>query len=288
MVPSSTTSLSPIPDDSATRLLVDSLVAFRHYDGRYELRRDLTHDERQALKARSSAITSHMKAARSDYIVECVMMLMMGWGSGRSEADAQAVASQYASVLYGLPGWAIKRACNLWAIGHVTPDQIGAKSIDRSFPPSAAQVRLVAEDVVRPYMQEYARLMRTLAAMVVPRELTREERDASAARLEAIRDDLEQRNAAANLEADAADIDADFRRQQATRKAGQRTDALILAEYKARGLTPPEGQLLSLSSLLSLGWTIEDGRLLRPKEKPRAATKKGRRAAGDESRVVGG
>lgn len=281
VVPSSTPTLSPIPEDSATKALIDSLVSFRHGDGKYELRRSLSAGERQSLKSRSSDLTAHMKAARADYIVDCVLAMLIGFGGARASADdAKAIATQYASVLYGLPGWALKRSCNLWASGQVTPDMIGAKTIDRSFAPSAAQVRMVAEDVVRPFMQEYARINKTLMGVVAPHEMTPEERHAAADKLQEIADDFGARIAASELQ--QAERDA-----AAAARAMKRTDDLILAEYHARGIEPPPGNLVSLSTLLSIGWTIEEGRLFKPKEKKPRGKAKDSRGAGDESQTVG-
>lgn len=289
--PSSTQALSPIPEDPATRSLIDSIVGFRHSDGRYDLRRDLTTSERTQLKGRASTLTAHMKSASADYIVNCVLVMLIGFAGGRSSADdAKAIASQYAAVLYGLPGWAIKRSCNLWANGHVTPEQIGAKKIDRSFAPSAAQVRMVAEEVIRPFMQEYARINKTLLAVVAPRELTREERDASADRLQAIADDLANRNLANKQAEEAAKegVKSDYLQIEGARKAARRDNAMILAEYEARGIEPPPGNLVCLSTLIGLGWTIEDGCLIKPKEKKGRGKTKGSRVSGDESRTVAG
>jgi len=72
-----------------------------------------------------------------------------------------------------------------------------------------------------------------------------------------------RRERAAKMEAAEAEARAEKAREaaQATEVATRRVahgERMIRAEYEAKGLEPPEGSLVSLSLLLSMGWRISE------------------------------
>lgn len=253
MASSSTRSLYPIQRNDGSDRLIDSVVSFRHDDGRYEIVRALTADERRQLVARRDGIAPHLATAKAAYIVDCVLEMMIGFVGAKSSAeDAKAVAAQYAAVLHGLPPWAIKRACLRWAMGQVAPDEVGEKALNRSFAPSAAQVRIIAEAIVRPHLQELVRINRTLEATVgVAR--SPQDREVTRSRIAAMHEGYKQHVAAreaTRLAHETARI-AELAKEKMAANA-----ELVRREYQALGLPVPT-PLVSLTSMKAMGWTVE-------------------------------
>lgn len=267
MVRSSTRSLYPIDErDTTTEQVVSAVLSFRTSDGRYELSRHLTPDERRRLSARRNHLVDNLQAAKvSEYQADVIQMLI-GFGGATTDAkEAAGIAAQYATVLSGLPAWAVRRACQRWSMGQVTAEEIGAKTVSFTHRPSAANVRVVAEGIVRPFVQEVARCNKTLNSTVPVPEQTPEERAKTAARIRKLADETIARIDRADAKEALAEQEA---RREADERAREAHEARLRGEYAARGLTPPGGQLVSLAMLLKMGWTIEsDGKtnfLVRP------------------------
>jgi hypothetical protein len=247
----------PLERNATTDMIIDTVVSFRAADGTYTLRHELAKEERRALEARRNTVVDKLQPGRPGEILPALLEMLIGFGGAKQSVDeAKMIATQYAAVLSGLPTWAIKRACVRWAMGQVMPEEIDEKTINRSFPPSAAQVRVVAEAIVRPWMQEVARIKKTLIAKpesTVAEDIRAEAGPRVQAKAEAVKLSI--------TDAIKADEARERERNQAlTARSLETTDMLIRRQYEARGLTPYErnGTLVSLPMLLSMGWTIEN------------------------------
>ena len=270
----------PIERSPETEVIVDAVVSFRRPDGSYELRRELDQTERRAIEARRNFVVDNVQGAKPAEIINHVLEMLIGFGGAKqSEDDARLIATQYAVVLGGLPTWAIKRACMRWAMGQVTPEEIGEKTINRSFAPSAANVRVVAEAIVRPAYQEVARINKTRAARMVT-TATDEQRAEAAPRIQAGAEQVRR----VMTEAQRLDRDRDaLRQKEIDERALETSQRLIRREYEARGLVPIEkgGMLVSLPMLLSLGWTIDHNGIREVLVEPAPVPKRKRQPAPD-------
>lgn len=256
----------PIEADRETAKLVDGLIGFKNSDGTYELTRALTPAERRQIEARRNLLADNLAPCRPDDIFDDILEMLMGFGGAdyQSEETASAIASQHAAVMATCPVWAVKRALGRWARGEVSAAEIGEKTISRTRSPSAAQVKLVAEELARPSRQELARLNQTLRAAAIQKPPTDEQRAAAAPRIKSMLDEVRAKQAESDLaeQARAAELRASL-----DRKTRERNEYWIRQEYLDLGLTPPT-PLHSLSTLKSLGYTVENvgGRniLMRP------------------------
>lgn len=242
------------------------MLAFRTADGRYELRRPLDRSEKTRLTARRNELVDNLMPARTVHEFQNdLLQMLMGFGGKVEADDAAAITAQYSAMLTGLPAWAVRRACQRWGMGQVTPEEIGAKTINFAHRPSSAQVRQVAFGIVQPFTQELARINKTLNGIVQRPEQTPEERERTALAIRQMADEtmarLDQKTAEEQLR-EAQE------RARMDRRARDEHEVALRREYEARGLSPPPGPLVSLPFLLRMGWTIEsDGKsnfLVRP------------------------
>lgn len=235
------------------------MLAFRTSDGHYELRRPLDREERTRLTARRNLLVDNLQPARhAAEFRDDLLQMLMGFGGKVEADDAAAIAAQYSAMLGGLPAWAVRRACQRWGMGQVTPEEIGVKSINFAHRPSSAQVRQVALLIVQPFTQELARINKTINGTVQRPEQTPEERERTANAIRKMADEtiarLDQKTAEEQLREAQA-------RERMDRRARDEHEQHLRHEYASRGVEPPPGPLVSLPFLLRMGWTIEsDGK----------------------------
>lgn len=251
--------------------------------GNFVLRAALKPDQRESLKSRAAALRDWLvsaEAARKKKDVEAeALQLMIAFGAGAmSRQEAAATAIVYAQSLYDIPLWAVRRACMRFRNSQVTADELGITRLDTSFRPSTAQVRKIAIDLVKPFGEESTRIWMTLRGTVGRPGDDAETRARVAADMkEFVKKRREQE------ERDLSIIFSESRRENNSRSA-EFSRIAILHEYENHGLTPPPGQLCSLSMLKSMGWTIQDGPggpvLMKPPEPPKRLS---RGARGGES-----
>jgi hypothetical protein len=243
--------LSPPASMPAVQQLLRTIVEFRDDAGHFDLRRELTTPERAALEAREEELGPWLAPGRKEDIAAEINRLRLAFGvRGESEREAMGVAMQYAVELGGMPLWAVKRACLRFGGGHVQPEEVGAKRIDWSFPPSSAMLRIVATKIVRTWGEERERLRRTLAGS--PPRLEAPEPIVSTS-VEAWLAAREKEKVAEKLAAGDGRMDA---------KAVEQARHDVLREYDRMGLVRPKEvpnkMLVSPHMLLRFGWTIEE------------------------------
>lgn len=237
--------------------LARSIVVARDIggNGTWELRREITKDERSGFAARLEELDSWLAPALAKDVRREVEAMLIGWGaSGKSMTPAEAVAisHQYATVLGGCPLWGVQRACQRWAGGSVAPAEVGldpAKGgrIDWNFPPSAAMVNIIARETVQPWGQEAARIRKILEskpALALP------EPAGDGKGFQRLQEWLAERKAVEKAEQEA--------RRKAVDPAQQHADCL--RAWAAMGLAPPKvdpGKYLAMpTTYLALGWRI--------------------------------
>lgn len=121
--------------------------------------------------------------AERDRAAKAIAAVLSGWVNAKVSDPAAKVAA-YLAVLGDLPVWAVEEVCRDVARGHVS-------DIDPNFPPSAAKLHQLAEEVVYRLKEEAKNLeavrTATLTAEPVP---TPEERGRIAVRFQALHDEL--------------------------------------------------------------------------------------------------
>lgn len=245
-------------------MLLTLTTGDRDQRGNFVLREPLTPQQRESLQIRSAALGPWLASAPRHAAAAAVTRMLIGFaGKPMSEKEATAVAAQYVGAMHGVPIWAVERTCTRFANGEVKPDEVGAKHLDRSFPPTTAQLRMVAIELVRPFGEEAVRIGMTLRGSLENRE-TPEEHARGKERIAAMHADFKARMGAKHLEEAQED-----ERQKAARTAEimHREAEARANEYLEAGLEPPEpneaGITVSLAMMLKSGWiisTLGDGR----------------------------
>lgn len=230
----------------------------RNDAGGFVLQRTLAIREKELLRQRSVELAPWLQPADRRKVAAAIAAWLIGFGTKSTTPDeAKAVITEYVQTLDRIPWWALERTLQRFREASVRPEEIGTKSIDWSFAPSAVQVRMVAVELMRPYGEENTRIWMLLRGTMKAPEPTDEQRAADkrhiAEGLEAFKRDQAQR------QLDEAEADAQRRDRI---EAGHRENSLriLRQEYIDAGLQPPEGnEPVSLAMLIRAGWTIEDG-----------------------------
>lgn len=183
------------------------------------------HGVRMALMPLERSIAEKERAAKA------IGAMLSGWMNARV-ADPAAKVAAYIATLGDLPCWVVERVCGDVARGHV-------EGLDPDFPPSAARLHQLGEEVVRRLKVEADELNRVKTAKLAPVEPTQDERASIAAQMRQRSEEL-----AATPRQDAAKAAA------RDRDTIQRTDEMKYRDYQAAGIEPKytgDGMLVSLS-----------------------------------------
>lgn len=270
---SSSTALYPIPDDPEIRKFIFGRARrARDENGKMIVPVGLSAIEREMVIKRLRVLAAGLGPAENRLIKSAVLELFSGMAATESDdLGAAATAAQFVSVLRGLPYFAIKRACDRFARGEVTAEDVGEKTApSKAYRPSTAQLRIVAEAIARPHWDE-ASVGSLLLEAVVERPIKKSED--SKERAEQFRQTFQQQVAQAEL----ADRDrTEWARLIAEAEQFNRDRDARIAEYRNNGLEPVFSDaskilVTSLSMMLRNGWRVEDGLngksiLVRPKE----------------------
>lgn len=255
--------LYPPEQPEGIAALFDLATAKKNKDGRYILFRAATQMERAALMNRRDVLAKWIEgAARSTLVASCMKMLV-SFKLKATEHEMQIKAGQYAVALKDLPGWSVERACNRFVTGDVKTEEIDAKKIDHSSPPSISNIYKVARALVIPVLQEQAKIIAVIRGVVVQPELSSEERQRRGAAISASNDSFQERMSSGRLDEVIDDrVVAERNRRIAASQLQVR-----IREYRDARLEPPEvpdhGIIASLPMMLKGGWTImemADGR----------------------------
>lgn len=228
-------------------------------EGNFVLRRALSRHEREALARRKQTLTPWLEAGPRNKVARAVTNMLVGWsaaGKAMTMEEAAAVATQYTVALAGVPLWAVERACIRFAGGQVRAEELKRKSIDWSFPPSSADLRIVAVEIARPFGEELTRIRMTLNGRAGrPSTASLEERAAALARIDAW---LAERRGGDKY---ATEAEMAARNARLFADEERRTEEALRA-YDALGLRRPpitKGKpVVTPSILMSLGWTVEE------------------------------
>jgi hypothetical protein len=155
------------PDPAIAHLLSLLLTDERDGKGARILRERGSDAERQMLRERLLKLEASLYPGRSDQIAAVVAQMMLGFGTGRSmgEDDALDTAAQYVAVLAPLPFSAIREACMRFARGTVTRSE--CPNWKKSFPPTSPQLYEVAVGLVSPFHKEVSDIRAVLNGVVI-------------------------------------------------------------------------------------------------------------------------
>lgn len=253
------------PDDPSARELIERVAtADRDENGNAVLRRSLTAVERQVLQKRAATLAPYIDRARLRDAEAAVLAMVIGRGTaaGMGEDEADVFAAQCASVLvgYGLPLWAIQRACLRFAAGDVRAEDVGEKHLSNTYVPSSAHVRILTERIARAVHVEVHKIGTTLRGVVEPPQMTELERIAALPKIMAMRESYHREAAAIAVEEITAE---EVRRAAGRRAAAEASTRMILAEYRRARVEPvylDAGKTIpvSLETLRRQGWRIEE------------------------------
>ena len=220
------------------------------------LRRRMTVTDTHILQGRLVKIAPHIEEAKRSAVARVVSEILAGFGSvaGRGEADIAVTVTAYVSALKGLPLWATERTCGRFGRGEVTAEELGMKNLDRAFPPTTAQVSMIARRLLNPVYDEMTKLHYALHGVERRPDPTPEERKRIGVKIKELADHLKRDI--------ATDTERDELRKNQTLKLLAANEASLLAEYRKAGLDPvigKDGTVTSMALLHSLGWSVTNG-----------------------------
>lgn len=240
-------------DDPEFRRFAQGLVdrGEQGFAGALVLPEPLSMPQRERLSIRRNEIEVALVPAEERRLRDAVDQFMVSFGKAATPAEADLIARTWCAALAKFPEWAIKKAMGRFMRGEVTAPEIQDKSISRGFAPTTAHVGIVISAILDPYRREIYATNRLLKATVRTVEPTSEQRERGAAILRDIADGIRQRSAARMLSE---------QEKRANRPKAIDPEASVLREYEAEGIEPhrDHGILISLSILLSRGWTIRE------------------------------
>lgn len=191
------------------------------------------HDLRRALAPLERSVAEKERAAKA------VAAVLSGWVMAKV-ADPAAKVSAYIAVLGDLPCWVVEQVCRDVARGHVD-------GLDPDFPPSAARLHQLGEDVIARLRKEAGDL-----AAVKDAKLTAEpapgadERARIALGFQQLGEELKQGDKAAFEARQKLSLERD----KEALAAGQER---VRREYAAIGQEPPSPLALSVTARRELG-----------------------------------
>jgi hypothetical protein len=183
------------PDRALSDVLDSLLTGDRDREGRCILAYAPDAKLRSLLQIRLYKLQAALAPARPVDLALVVTEMLLGFSSARvSEEDAEAVVTQYVTVLNGLPLWAVQMACQRFAKGKVTKAE--CPDWKRAFAPTTAQLCPVAEALVGEYWREELRINAVLQGIPAYRP-SQEERERVGQRFEELQQKLRPNKAAA-------------------------------------------------------------------------------------------
>lgn len=257
MALSKTSDLYPPTDPDSGRLL-DIILTGEHDDERRAIiRRAITSGERDQLRARARALDPWMKLADGDQIETVILQTGLGLATKAETAREAALrVRHYAEILADVPLWAIKRACHRFATGSVTADELRDRNFAAGMVPTTAHLHRVASGMSRPLAHERIRITAALNGIVRRGPPTEEEK-------QRVRDLHAQFVGRAEPEAEQLEkARLQVVRQEMEKRHAAGAEALRVQEFTDAGVdapkTPPGGIAVTLTTMLKLGYTIEE------------------------------
>lgn len=166
--------LYPPAEPAECRAALDAVLTDERIDGKNVLKRLLTVDESAMLAARRHVVVPYLQKGRFDDICELVLELMVGFDVwGETDEETAVKVKHYAETLASQPLWAIKRACDRFANGSVTAEDLGEKgTLRRSRGPSTAHLYRITSSISRPFQMESFRIRAAIEGIFRPRAAT--------------------------------------------------------------------------------------------------------------------
>lgn len=183
-------------------------------------------DVRRALAPLSRALAEKERAARA------IADMLTGWINAKV-ADPRAKVAGYVAILADLPCWAVEQVCRDAGTGRI-------EGLDPAYPPSAAQLHVLCEELLARLRKEAADLITAGTVKLVAHVPSEEER---------LRIGVKLVDLGAELKRSERGDEIEGLRVKAERNAGAMAEqqARVAAEYAAAGLAPPKDLRFSLS-----------------------------------------
>lgn len=274
--------LYPPTEPAETRAVLDAVLTDEKVDGKNVLKRLLTVDESSALIARRHTVVPFLQKGRYDDIGAVILEMMVGFPT-RSETDQEAAvkAKQYCDVVADQPLWAIKRACDRFAQGSVTAEDLGEKGrLSRAFVPSTAHLYRITTSYSRPFQVEAYRIRAAVEGVFRPRSATEAGR-------KQVEESLARFKRSAGGESGDVIAQRDEARKNTAALLAEGEERQRLEQFYAAGVDPHP--VLTLTFLFSKGYTIvehpDGGRVLLAPTRAKPRSKKGEKlneTSGDE------
>jgi hypothetical protein len=183
------------PDRALSDVLDSLLTGDRDREGQCFLAYAPDAKLRSLLQIRLYKLQAALAPARPADLARVVTEMLLGFSSARvSEEDAEAVVTQYVTVLSGLPLWAVQMACQRFAKGRVTKAE--CPDWKRAYAPTTAQLCPAAEASAREYWREEVRINAVLDG-VPAYQPNQEERERVTRNFERLQQKLRPNKAAA-------------------------------------------------------------------------------------------
>jgi hypothetical protein len=151
-------------DREADRIIPDRILMWTGSDGKAELRRPLTADERTALQRRASDLRSALaewpQASRALLEGEVSLMLNVPANRALDETAAMGFVAQYLQLTRDRPHWAIVKVCRMV--------RLGKAGLPTAYCPTEAEFNLLLEREVAHFERLLIRAQSILDAKVHP------------------------------------------------------------------------------------------------------------------------
>lgn len=194
------------------------------------LKRDI---ELRQSELRRSLAPLERSIAEKERAAKAVAAVLSGWVNAKV-SDPAAKVSAYLAILGDLPCWVVEQVCREVARGHVD-------GLDPDFPPSAARLHQLGEDVIERLRREAAALDAVKNARLTPEaQPTEAERDRIRFGFQKLSEELQAAAPAGKPEAERQKIDP---------AAFAKAQGRVRSEYAALGSTPPSPLALSPTAL---------------------------------------
>jgi hypothetical protein len=160
-------SADPIAPDRAIADALDGLLTDeKNRDGRRILAYALPAELRSILQVRLYKLQAALVPGEPGHLAQIVAQMLLGFSSARvSETNAEAIVTQYVTVLTHLPLWAVQKACKRFAAGRVTKTECPDWKL--AYAPSTAHLCRVAEASVHEHWCEEIRINAALNGIPV-------------------------------------------------------------------------------------------------------------------------
>lgn len=251
--------------------LTNVIVAFKPDNGApFELRRALTLPERESLQGRKRLLDVWMQATTTNEAKLAINEMFQGFGDTDKTEDERDMRNEnYAFACRERTPWGLFRACMKFRMGEVKPEDVGEKTLSRTWRPSSAQLNQLAKNIEKTIAAEHALITGILRAGVdlalePPRPKSGAEQAiaSAAAGMSMSKGAVQRHLIEGRARKEIEDAEEQIRREKRNDQNRRTEVERVNRTYTAAGLEPPEWKPdevpVTLQFKLKYGWKIED------------------------------